>query len=148
MPSTPSPLRCFIVEDSPIILHNLIDTLEQVLPLQVVGTAADEESATAWIHNHPSGCDLMIVDVFLKSGIGLNVLVAARRHAPQVHKVVLTNYATEAIRQRCLALDAGRVFDKSSELEDLIAHCGELASTIGAARAQAGDIGLTGSSHF
>ncbi len=129
MLSNPPPLRCFIVEDSPLILRNLTDTLEQVLPLQVVGTAVDEDSATEWIRNHPAGCDLMIIDVFLKTGIGLNVLVAARRHASQARRVVLTNYATDAIRQRCLALDADRVFDKSSELEDLIAYCSELASS-------------------
>lgn len=133
MPSTSPHLRCFIVEDSPLILRNLTDTLEQVLPLQVVGTAVDEDSATEWIRNHPSGCDLMIIDVFLKTGIGLNVLVAARRHASQARRVVLTNYATDAIRQRCLALDADRVFDKSSELEDLIAYCSELASSTRAA---------------
>lgn len=128
MATTKPLLRCFIVEDSPLILRNLTDTLEQVLPLQVVGSAVDEAGATEWIRGNPSGCDLMIIDVFLKSGIGLNVLVAARRHASQAHKVVLTNYATDAIRQRCLALDADRVFDKSSELEDLIAYCSELAS--------------------
>jgi len=133
MLSNPPPLRCFIVEDSPLILRNLTDTLEQVLPLQVVGTAVDEDSATEWIRNHPAGCDLMIIDVFLKTGIGLNVLVAARRHASQTRRVVLTNYATDAIRQRCLALDADRVFDKSSELEDLIAYCSELASSSRAA---------------
>lgn len=133
MPTNPPLLRCFVVEDSPLILRNLTDTLEQVLPLQVVGSAVDEEGATEWIRAHPSGCDLMIIDVFLKAGIGLNVLVAARRHAPQARKVVLTNYATDAIRQRCLALDADRVFDKSSELEDLIAYCSDLASETGAA---------------
>ena len=133
MPTVKPLLRCFIVEDSPLILRNLTDTLEQVLPLQVVGTAVDEDGATEWIKANPSGCDLMIIDVFLKAGIGLNVLVAARRHASQARKVVLTNYATDAIRQRCLALDADRVFDKSSELEDLIAYCSELASSMGTA---------------
>lgn len=127
MPSNPRLLRCFSVEDSPLILRNLTDTLEQVLPLQVVGSAVDEEDATAWMRNHPSGCDLMIIDVFLKSGIGLNVLMPARRHAPQTRKVVPSNYATQAIRQRCLALDADRVFDKSSEIEDLIDYCSGLA---------------------
>lgn len=133
MSSSIPPLRCFIVEDSPLILRNLIETLEQVLPLQVVGTAADEESAAQWVRDHPTDCDLMILDVFLKSGTGLNVLAIARRYAPQARKVVLTNYATDGIRQRCLSLDADRVFDKSSELEDLIAYCSDLASTMGAA---------------
>lgn len=135
MPTATPLLRCFIVEDSPLILRSLTDTLEQVLPLQVVGTADDEVSALEWIHTHPSACDLMIIDVFLKSGIGLNVLAAARQHASNARKVVLTNYATDVIRERSLTLGADRVFDKSSELEDLIAYCGGLVqdSTTGAA---------------
>ncbi len=120
-------LSCFIVEDSAIILNNLIDTLEQVVPIDVVGTAGEEDSAIRWMQASNCACDLMIVDIFLSKGVGLNVLVRARLLAPDLNKVVLTNYATDEIRQRCLALGAKRVFDKSSELEDLIAYCTELA---------------------
>ena len=38
--------------------------------------------------------------------------------------VVLTNYATPDIRQRAMALGADAVFDKSTELEELIESCG------------------------
>jgi len=41
--------------------------------------------------------------------------------------VVLTNYATPDMRNICRDLGADRVFDKSSELESLIAYCGTLA---------------------
>jgi DNA-binding NarL/FixJ family response regulator len=144
VPNAPTPsaldsrLRCFIVEDSPIILKNLTDTLEQVVPVDVVGTSEDEEGAVRWLQAAQCPFDLMIVDIFLKQGVGLNVLVRARALTPSAHKVVLTNYATDDTRQRCLALGAERVFDKSSELEDLIAYCTELAQ----AKAKA----LTGSS--
>jgi len=135
VPNAPTPsaldsrLRCFIVEDSPIILKNLTDTLEQVVPVDVVGTSEDEEGAVRWLQAAQCPFDLMM---------GLNVLVRARALTPSAHKVVLTNYATDDTRQRCLALGAERVFDKSSELEDLIAYCTELAQ----AKAKA----LTGSS--
>lgn len=125
-------LRCFIVEDSPVVLRDLTETLEQVLPIRVVGSSGTEASATAWLMDNPRGCDLLLLDVFLKTGIGLNVLVAARRHASQAHKVVLTNHATREIRQRCMALQADRVFDKSGELEDLIAYCSEVATSTAA----------------
>ena len=39
------PLRTYIVEDSPVIRENLIATLEELLPVQVVGTAEDEATA-------------------------------------------------------------------------------------------------------
>lgn len=109
-----------------MILCNLIDTLEQVMPLDVVGTADDEEGAVRWLTETRCDCDLMIVDIFLRKGVGLNVLVRAQHVAPERPKVILTNYATDDIRHRCLALGADRVFDKSSELEGLITYCAGL----------------------
>ena len=135
--ASPSPrrLRCFIVEDSHIILRNLVDTLEQVVPLDVIGTAVDEGGALAWLRERPLQGELMILDLFLKQGTGLNVLAQAQAQleTSALRKVVLTNYATPDIRRRCLSLGADRVFDKSSEIEELIAYCSELAEEIGRA---------------
>ncbi len=41
--------------------------------------------------------------------------------------IVLTYFATADMRQRCEQLGADRVFDKSSELDELIAYCTRLA---------------------
>ena len=123
-----SPIRTFIVEDSPIILDNLVATLEELADVKVVGSALDEESAIAWIRNASGTFDLVIVDIFLKSGSGLGVLRAVQEAGVVGRRVVLTNYATADIRRRCLALGADRVFDKSGELEDLIDYCSDMAS--------------------
>jgi DNA-binding NarL/FixJ family response regulator len=114
-------LRTLIIEDSPVILDNLIATLEELADVEVVGTAGDEASALKWIRESPKAFDLMIIDIFLKSGTGLGVLREAT--SLPVRRVVLTNYATADIRDRCKELGADRVFDKSSELEELIAYC-------------------------
>jgi DNA-binding NarL/FixJ family response regulator len=122
------PLKTYIVEDSQVIRENLIATLEELVPLQVVGTAEDEISAIQWLTRPTSEVDLVIIDIFLKSGSGLGVLRAA--HAlPQPHTlVVLSNYATPDIRRKCLELGADRVFDKSNEIDALILYCGRLAN--------------------
>lgn len=120
-------MSCFIVEDSPIIRQNLIATLEEMLPLQVVGTAEDADGALRWMRSAGAHCDLMIIDIFLKSGTGLEVLRHARALQPGAQLVVLTNYATPDMRRRCAELGAHRVFDKSAELEELLAFCAELA---------------------
>ncbi|OYV00440.1 MAG: hypothetical protein CFE45_09090 [Burkholderiales bacterium PBB5] len=122
----PRPLSCFIVEDSPIIRHNLSATLEEMLPLQVVGTAEDELGAVQWMRSPGASCDLMVIDIFLKTGTGLEVLRLARQQLPQARLVVLTNYATPDMRRRCSQLGADQVFDKSAELEELLAYCGTL----------------------
>lgn len=119
-----SALRTFIVEDSPIIRENLIATLEEMTPVRVVGSAEDEGGALRWLDDPAHACDLVIVDVVLRSGSGLGVLRAAARPAAVRRRfVVLTNYATADMRERCRSLGADQVFDKSSELDDLIAYC-------------------------
>ena len=122
-----TPLKTFIVEDSPIILDNLIATLEELADIRVVGSVPDESSAVQKIRSGVHDFDLMIIDIFLKSGSGLGVLRAAQEAGVKARRVVLTNYATPDIRKRCAALGADRVFDKSSELEDLIDYCGRIA---------------------
>jgi DNA-binding NarL/FixJ family response regulator len=124
-------LRCYVVEDSPIIRQNLIATLEEMIDVEIVGCAEDERGAIDWIHADGSDCDLRIIDLFLKSGTGLEVLRHARDHRLNARLAVLTNYATAEMRRRCEALGADRVFDKSAELEELLAYCEALAADLG-----------------
>jgi DNA-binding NarL/FixJ family response regulator len=123
-------LRCFLVEDSPLILQNLVATLEEMIGAEVVGHAEDEATAIEWARSHPGACDVMVIDIFLKAGSGLEVLRQVRPMAPQARLVVLTNYATSDMRRRCLELGADRVFDKSAELEELLAFCEDVGDEI------------------
>ncbi len=120
------PIKTFIVEDSPIILTNLVATLEELAPVRVVGSAPDEAGALRWLNEGGAGCDLIIIDVFLKQGSGLAVLRGSASSASAAKRVVLTNYATADMRRKCAELGADRVFDKSGELEELIAYCARL----------------------
>ena len=69
----------------------------------------------------------MIVDIFLRTGSGLGVIAAARKRRPDAALVVLSNYATDEMRARCLAGGADRVFDKSRDIDMLVAFCISLA---------------------
>jgi DNA-binding NarL/FixJ family response regulator len=121
-------LRTFIVEDSSIIRESLVAALEEMVPLKVVGQAEDGPSALRWLGDAHNPCELVIIDIFLRTGSGMEVLRALneRRHAAQ--RIVLTNYATPDVRTRCAALGASRVFDKSSEIDELVEYCLELAN--------------------
>lgn len=116
-------LTCYLVEDSPVIQQNLVATLEEMLPLTVVGISEDEQAAVSWISEDTHRCDLMLIDLFLRAGSGLEVLRRARQMRPACNLVVLTNYATPEMRRRAGQLGADRVFDKSSELDELLAYC-------------------------
>jgi len=120
-------LKTYLVEDSKVIRDNLIATLEELVPVTVVGSAEDESTAVQWLERPEHEADLVIIDVFLKRGSGLGVLRAVNASRSQRHLVVLSNYATPDMRRKCRELGAAEVFDKSNEIDALIAYCGRLA---------------------
>ena len=121
-------LKTYIVEDSKVIRESLIATLEELGPIQVVGTAEDEATAVRWVADHANNVDLVIVDLFLKQGSGLGVLRTVHAMAQGCTMVVLSNYATQDIRRKCLDAGADQVFDKSHEIDALIQYCARLAA--------------------
>ena len=134
------PIKTYIVEDSQIIRENLIATLEELVPVEVVGTAEDETTAVQWLTRPNNEFDLVIIDIFLKGGSGLGVLRAAT-NLPQRHNlVVLSNYATQDMRRKCLELGADKVFDKSNDIDALILYCARLAAGGGSGNSEHGPL--------
>jgi len=121
-------LTVFIVEDSATIRQNLVAALEEWAPVQVIGHAETATQAIEKLAHTQPPCDLAILDVMLQQGSGVDVLTALKKANSPLRCVMLTNYATNLIREHCLALGADRVFDKSHELESLLDYCGALAA--------------------
>ncbi|MEO6363691.1 MAG: response regulator [Caldimonas sp.] len=113
-------LRALIVEDNAVILESLRGLLDELTAVDIVGTAGAEAEACEWLDSRTQACDVAIVDIFLKDGSGLGVLQHIARYERPPERIVLTNYATEAIRERCKKLGAIAVFDKSTEIELLV----------------------------
>jgi len=128
--STPPsrPLRTYLVEDSSVIRDNLIELLMETVPLELVGNAEDEPTAIAWLRQNAQECDLVIVDIFLKSGSGLGALaLSGEPRVGNVKWIVLSNHATTEMRTKCLELGADAVFDKSNEIESLLLYCKKIS---------------------
>lgn len=123
-----SAVKTYIVEDSPVILHSLVAALEELATVEVLGSAGDESTALEHLEMLGARVDLLIVDVFLKRGTGLGVLRGADDAGVRGKRVVLTNYATPAMRAKCKALGADRVFDKSTDLDALVDYCCRLGN--------------------
>ncbi len=124
-------LKTFIVEDNPTIRENLIATLEELASVDAVGTADTENEGKSWLTTKSGDWDLAIIDLFLKQGSGLGVLSACRNRKPSQKVVVLSNYATADIRQRCAQIGVDAVFDKSNEIDALVDYCIELSRSTG-----------------
>jgi DNA-binding NarL/FixJ family response regulator len=116
-------INTYLVEDSLTIRDNLIATLEELTSVLTVGTAETESDGVAWLSNSSNTWDLAIVDLFLKQGTGLGVVSACKRRLSTQKIIVLSNYATPDVRKQCALLGADAVFDKSTEIEQLLEYC-------------------------
>lgn len=123
-------MRAYIVEDSQVIREALVESLQEMVSAEFVGFAESEADGRAWFGGNPDGWDIAIVDLFLKQGNGLGVIEFLANRNPWQKVIVLTNYATNDIRERCARLGADAVFDKSNELDALFDYCLASASNL------------------
>jgi DNA-binding NarL/FixJ family response regulator len=117
----PSPriLRVAIVEDSRNIRERLVQLVEDIGSMQVVGQADSEDTAVAMCRG--TSPDAIILDLRLAGGNGLGVLkrmgYASAEHKPTI--VILTNFPLPAFERAARALGADWFLDKSSEFHKL-----------------------------
>lgn len=113
----------FLVEDKAEIRDTVVEAMEEVAPLKFVGYAANEADARQWLRTFSDDWQLAIVDLFLNEGSGFGVLRDCQARKPNQKVVVLTSYCHQNITDRCMQLGADRVFDKSADIEELVAFC-------------------------
>jgi DNA-binding NarL/FixJ family response regulator len=132
-------LKAFVVEDNATIRENLVGTLEELTCVRVGGSAAGEDDALAWLTDPRNAWDLVIIDLFLKSGSGMRLAQRLVRQRPAQKVVVFSNYVSAGVRKRCAQLGVDAVFDKSTEIDALVDYCArqcaQLAAAIQPARA-------------
>lgn len=117
-----SPHTVFIVDDSPSMRARLVELLEDIGGIDVVGEAGTPADAIAGItRTHP---ECVLLDYQLEGGTGLDVLRAVHPQAADIAFVVLTNHAWAPYRAACLEAGARFFLDKSTEfgsIKDVIA---------------------------
>ena len=108
--------RVFLADDSGMIRARVASMLD-AHHMTVVGEGATPEDC---IHGilaaHPQ---VVVLDVQLEGGSGLQVLRAVRRAEPAIAFVVFSNNAGPAYRKRYLAEGASAFLDKSIDFERL-----------------------------
>lgn len=114
-------LRIYLVEDNPIILEWLAEALEELTDTRVIGSSGTECEACSWLSAHRCSWDVVVVDLWLAQGNGLEVI---RQLTPTMAQkvVVLTNYPTPQMRELCISAGAHAFFDKSTELDEFTTY--------------------------
>ncbi len=117
------PLPTILIEDSQTILEILVPALDEIADAQVMAVAGTATAGVAAMTANADSWRLVVVDLFLKEGHGLEVLRVGQARRGDQHIVLLTNFATPEIRRRALEAGADAVFDKSTELELFFELC-------------------------
>lgn len=116
MQTNDTPLRVFLAEDS-VPIRERIAGLLAAQHMAVVGEAASpSECIDGILREHP---DVVVLDMQLEGGSGLEVLRAVRRVEPAIAFVVFSNHAQPPYAKRYLADGASSVLDKTLDFPRL-----------------------------
>lgn len=116
MASCNLPVKVFLADDSAAIRERVAGLLAS-RSMDVVGQAGTPQGCIEGIlATHP---DVVVLDVQLEGGTGLEVLRRVRRADPGIAFVVFSNNSHPAYRKRYLGEGAVQFLDKSSEFDQL-----------------------------
>lgn len=112
--ATPA-MRVFVVEDSPVVCERLQEMVADIEGACAIGAATGAEAAIASILSAQP--DVVVLDLRLAQGSGLDVLRALRAQAPAISVYMLSNFSAAPYRRLAARLGALDFFDKSTEFE-------------------------------
>lgn len=111
-------MKLLVVEDSELIRASLLGLLECVPGIDCISTADCLEQAMQSVRR--SLPTMVVLDLQLPDGLGIELIEPIRHLAPGVHIAILTNHANEFNKRHCIAGGADWFFDKSTEFDNLL----------------------------
>ncbi|MFC1937495.1 response regulator transcription factor [Chloroflexota bacterium] len=102
-----------IVDDSALIRDRLKDMLSELVEVEIAGEARDKSEAVDLTRKlNP---DVVILDIRLLRGNGIEVLQEIKAGEPSPIILMLTNYPYPQYHVKCMAAGANFFFDKATE---------------------------------
>jgi DNA-binding NarL/FixJ family response regulator len=112
------PARVLIVDDHPLVREGLAARIASQPDLEVCGEAGDVDEALALLD--ATQPDLMIVDLTLKSGHGLDLIKKTRERTPNTRMLVISAHDEALFAERVLRAGAIGYVNKGEAQEMVI----------------------------
>jgi len=110
-------LKVFICDDSASVRERLVVLALDLPDVDVVGQAEEAPgSLDAISRTQP---DVVILDIRMPGGSGIEVLRGLKTMTPAPAVIMLTNFAYEQYRKKCEAAGADFFLDKSTEFDQI-----------------------------
>jgi DNA-binding NtrC family response regulator len=119
-------IKVLVVDDSSVVRERLVGMLSTLRGIQQVDTATGAREARHAIQSTQP--DVVVLDIHMPGGSGLQVLEALSARRPLVRTIVLTNDPAPQWRAASLRAGADFFFDKSAEFEQAVDVIIRLAS--------------------
>ena len=116
-------VKILIVDDSKAFRDRLRRHLAEAAHVEVAGEASSGKEALVVIEAVDP--DVILLDLEMPAGNGLAVLRRLRDLGSAIPVIIMTNHASDRVRERCVALGAHAVIDKldvSSRLLPVLAE--------------------------
>jgi len=121
-------VRVFIVDDSAFIRARLITMLHNHKGVEIIGQS--ESAITAPESIRLLKPDVVILDIGLKGGSGIDVLQTIKEFSPSPVTIMLTNYSQPKFRDWVKNAGGDFFFDKSTEFDKAIDVINEMTSAL------------------
>ena len=105
-------MKVFIADDSPILRERLKTMLSDFPEVEIAGQAQDTPEAIKSIKELKP--DVVILDVRMPGGSGIEVLQSIKKDRPDIKVIVFTNYPYPQYRKKCMDLGADFFFAKAT----------------------------------
>lgn len=103
-------IRIFVVDDHPLMRDGMALLISAEADLQICGSAGSiQEALTQVATTRP---DLMVVDLSLKDGLGLDLIKTVKERHPQVRVLVVSAYEENLYAERALRNGAAGYVNK------------------------------------
>ena len=127
-------LRVFICDDSASVRERLVIMALDLAGVDLVGQAEDAPGSVDSIRRAQP--DVVILDIRMPGGSGIEVLRRLKRMTPAPAVIMLTNFAYEQYRKKCEAAGADFFLDKSTEFDQIPLALENVLQGVRADRAQ------------
>ncbi|MFI5262165.1 MAG: response regulator [Candidatus Limnocylindrales bacterium] len=118
-PATPATIRLLVVDDHEVVRQGLVAMLDRRPGFQVVAEAGTVAEAIAEARRHQP--DLVVMDVRLPDGSGVEACREIRAEMPETRVIMLTSYPDEEAVMSAIIAGASGYLLKQIRARDLVA---------------------------
>ena len=111
-------MKVLIADDSVVVQQRLVKLISSIECVEIVGQTSTGAETISLIRSKKP--DIVILDIQMPDGTGIDVLAQFNKKKNKPIFVVLTNYAKQAYKDKCFVEGADYFFDKSTEFEKVV----------------------------